>query len=79
MKMGGNKYNNGFKLGRILGDEDNTTVEFWGDDNLIASQVVKSRDLPKEFSVDLTGIKKFEIRIADGIRYPVDFAEVKLK
>ena len=104
MKMGGNKYNNGFKLGYALGDEfatynfdgkytelsgligfedpgsgDDATVEFWGDDVLLASQVVKSRDLPREFSVDLTGIRKFEIRIDERIRYSVNFAEVKLK
>ena len=61
------------------GIEDDITVEFWGDDNLIGTQVVKGRDLPQEFSVDLIGISKFEINIARGIKYSVNFAEVELK
>ncbi len=61
------------------GGSNNQNVEFWGDDILLETIPVIEKDLPKDFSVDISGVRKFMIKTERGSTDPIGLAEVVIK
>lgn len=60
-------------------EEETVAVEFFGDNVLIDTIVVEKNELPGTFSVDVTGVSKFEIALPQCPYAKVDFSDVKLQ
>ena len=69
--------------GKIGCDDSNYTdkipVEFLGDDVLMETIVVHKNAMAQDFSLNISGISKFEIKIPYASGSDVDFAEVKIQ
>ena len=60
-------------------DSEDSTIEFYGDDVLLTAVVVKAKSLPESFFVDVSNVRKLEIRKKNNSIAKIDFAEVTLK
>lgn len=69
-----------FAMGSTKNANGDRTVLFNGDDELIKSISYKEHSLPKNYSIDLKNVYKFEIRYAQESWWysPIGFGNVKL-
>lgn len=58
---------------------DKIPVEFWGDGALLDTIVLYKNDLAQDFSLNVSGISKFEISIPHEAYSVVDFADIKVR
>lgn len=68
----------------IIGCDDKSeissiTVEFYGDNILLNTMVLNRGDLPQTFSIDVSGVSKFEVKLLDNFTGYVNFADLKVK
>lgn len=58
---------------------DNTKIEIFADGNLIKSYILEAGTLPLTISLDVSGVKKLEIKNAESFVTRVDFVDVEIK